>query len=434
MTADGPIAVVGIGNMGMSVLCALLSRGLSVVAVDRDEEKLAALRRGKSVVPEQGADAILATGLADGRLAFASDSGAASQWGPIFIAVQTPADGASCDYGPLRRVVAEIAQSARPGQLLIIGSTVFPGAIEREILPLLTHSRIELAYQPVFLRAGFGIDDYLHPGKTIVGVTDPRQPSPSIVEFFAAALIDASPTFVTFAESEWIKVVHNAFMSMKIAFANEIALLCESHGVDAARVIDLTLSESPRGRLLTRSHTKPGVPFSGPCLPKDAAILAGMVDASPRAAALEGGLCAGLARSNQAFRRLLIERFLELGTDPSRPLGIVGMSFRPGFNEMRHGLALDFLHAAREAGREVIAYDPAFEVITPEDYRLACRQDTELLGLYSVVRRSLEEVWQSAQGLLLNRELNEHERARIRSFPTPRVLDLYDNGLTRGGE
>lgn len=425
-TTIEPVAVIGLGNMGMSVLGALLSRGLSVVAVDRDGGKLDALRRGHSLVPEKGAKAIIRQSLADGRLTVDEGCANAAAWPVSFVAVQTPNDGRQCDYRALRAVLAVLAGRVNDGHLLIVGSTVFPGAIEREVLPILAGGQLDFVYQPVFLRAGFGIDDYLHPGKVILGVRDPEKPPEKLARLAERILTDVPPRFVSYAESEWIKVVHNAFMSMKIAFVNEIALLCAGHPVSPERIVALTLEESTHGRLLTRSHTQPGIPFSGPCLPKDAEVLRGMVEASPHAAALRQCICAALGPSNDGFRTLLVERWLAFARDPGRPLGIIGMSFRPGFNEMRHSLALDFVRAAQARGIEVLAYDPAFESATVEDYRLACRQDNELLTLWPLFR-PLEEVWQMSQGLLFNRRLDEGEQRRIARLPRPPAVDLYDN-------
>lgn len=422
-----PVAVVGLGNMGMSVVGALLDRGLRVVAVDRDEEKLNALKKGHTLVPEDRAEEVLQKGLQEGRLEVVHGCARAGEWPVIFIAVQTPSEGLQCNYNALRNVLHEVAENAQDGTLVIVGSTVFPGAIAKEVLPALGQRNFDLAYEPVFLRAGHGIDDFLRPGKVVAGVADPLHPPARLVKLLQTLIHDVAPRYVTYAESEWIKVVHNAFMSMKIAFANEVALLCEEYEVDAERVMDVTLDESKYGRLLTRSHTIPGVPFSGPCLPKDADVLRGLAKASKYAAALEPGLCCALRESNLAFRNRLVSQWLELASDRSRPLGIVGMAFRPGFNEMRHSLALDFLTAARSNQIDVVVYDPAFEDVSEEEYVLACRQD-EMLKSLRPLFRPLEEVW-SSQGLLLNRHLDPQERQRIQHLPVPGMIDLYRNNL-----
>ena len=423
-----PIAVVGLGNMGVSVLAAFLSRGLSVVAVDRDREKLDALAAGHSPVPERSVEEILARGFAEGRLTTATDCAQAGAWEATFVAVQTPAGDTECDYSALRAVLRELATHVAGGHLLMVGSTVLPGAIAGEIQPILKECDADLVYHPVFLRAGVGVEDYLRPGKTVLGVDDPANPPARLVALMDTILQDTAPRYVTYAESEWIKVVHNAFMSVKIAFVNEVALLCEGHSVDPTQVIDITLDETPFGRLLTRSHTQPGIPFSGPCLPKDAQLFAGLGQRSLYPELMDQGLTGALQRSNEGFRKILVDRWLALAGKSRGPLGVVGMSFRPGFNEMRFSLALDFVRAARARGLEVRAYDPAFEGISESDYRLACRQDAELLELYEIACCSLEDVW-STRGVFLNRTLDSSEHARIAHLPAPPVVDIYQNRL-----
>lgn len=420
-----PIAVIGLGNMGMSVLGALLDRGLRVVAVDLDPLKLEALADGRAVVPEHRAEEILKRAMAEGRLTLASDCSKARDWPVVFLAVQTPAVGNACDYTALRRVCRQLVDELADDSLVIVGSTVFPGSFANEVLPCWRGRAIDVVYQPVFLRAGYGIDDFLRPGKVVVGLARPDDPPSRLLEFLSRLRLAEIASLVRYEESEWIKLVHNAFMSLKIAFVNEIALLCEQYPVRADRVIELTLTETEHGRLLTRSHTTPGIPFSGPCLPKDSDVLRGMVEESRQAHRLREGVCAALAPSNRAFRDELIDRWLALAPSSDSVLGIVGMSFRPGFNEMRHGLALDFVRAARQGDRSLKVYDPAFENIGERDFVLACRQDEELLKLRPLFH-SLEEVWK-CDGVLLNRPLSESERARVQTLPRPRAIDLYGN-------
>jgi hypothetical protein len=96
---------------------------------------------------------------------------------------------------------------------------------------------------------------------------------------------------------------------------------------------------------------------------------------------------------------------------------------------MRHSLSLPFVRRAQGEGLKVLGYDPAFERIGPEDYRLACRGDQELETLYEMVRYPLEAVWEQSGVVLLNRKLSDTERQRVRHLPRPYVVDLYQNGL-----
>jgi len=428
------LAVVGLGNMGVSVLGACLEKGLSCVAVDIDEKKVAVLAKGHTVVPEQGAEEIFLKAVSDGRLKASTRLADVREADAIFVGVQTPAKETDCDYHVLKVVLQDLCKVCAPSQILIIGSTVFPGAIKRELLPIL-ESRPDLVfvYEPVFLRAGFGISDYQRPGKLVLGVADPSRPDPRLVDLIDR-VVEVPPRFVHFEEAEWIKMVHNAWMCTKISFANEIGALCREYGTNPEAVIDIAFSESRFGRLMTTSHMIPGPPYSGPCLPKDAVILGGMIAASRHFEWFDMGVTRALRTSNEKYRRDIVNRWLHLGLGSGMPLGIIGVAFRPEFNEIRDSLALDFLRAAEQANAKVIAYDPMFEGIDAARFELAARQDLYVSSLHPIVSHRLEEVWGSCGAVLLNRGLNEVERKRIGAVAggPSHVIDLYDNKLQTG--
>jgi nucleotide sugar dehydrogenase len=426
-TSKWDLAVVGIGNMGVSVLGAFVARGRRGLAVDIDAQKVFEMARGRSVVPEDGADRLFAKAVAEGRLAATTELGRVAEAACIFVAVQTPAHADHCDYSTIQQLLRDLATCAGPGQPIVVGSTVFPGGIRASLVPeLASRPDLPLVYEPVFLRAGFGIEDYLKPGKFLFGLADPTR-VPERVRSLFEAVVEAEPRYVTWEEAEWIKMVHNAWMAVKITFANEIDQLCRAFATDARQVLKIAFEENSRGRLMTLSHMMPGPPYSGPCLPKDAAVLGGLVaDHAPKWMGAES-ICRALQSSNERFIGALMDDWLTRGRESGKPLGIIGTSFRADFNEMRGSLALPFIRRAQHQGLAILGYDPAFAGIGREDYRLACRGDQELEGLYEVVRHPLEAVWRQAGVLLLNRRLSDTERRRVRDLPRPPVVDLYQN-------
>jgi UDPglucose 6-dehydrogenase len=428
MTAHWDLAVVGIGNMGVSVLGAFLAKGRRCLTVDIDRRKVDEMAAGRSVVPEAGASVLFPRALAEGRLEATTRLDRVAEATCVFIGVQTPAHGDQCDYSVLQRVLRDLADCARPGQVLVVGSTVFPGGIRGHLGPeLASRPDLELVYQPVFLRAGFGIEDYLKPGKFLFGLENPARVPEAITNLFGA-VVETQPRYVTWEEAEWIKMVHNAWMGVKICFANEVDQLCRAFGADTRQVLRIAFEENTRGRLMTLSHMMPGPPYSGPCLPKDAAVLGGLVaEHAPKWMQSEG-ICHALRTSNERFVESLVDEWLTRGRDSGKPLGIIGTSFRPDFNEMRFSLALPFIRRAQSEGLTVLGYDPAFEGLGLEEYLLACRGDKELEGLYETVRHPLETVWSRAGALLLNRRLSEAERRRVVGLARP-TIDLYQNDV-----
>ena len=425
------VAVIGLGNMGVSVLCAALDKGLSGIGIDTDFAKTSELAAGRTIVPERDADTILASALSEGRLEIGHRAADAASARLVFIGVQTPAKGRDCDYTVLKIVLSELAKTAPLGQVIVIGSTVFPGAMASEILPVLaSRPDLDLVYEPVFLRAGFGIRDYQQPGKLVAGVKDPARPNPVLQDLFAR-VVDDTPRYVQYGEAEWIKMVHNAWMCMKISFANEIGALCADWGTDGAAVLNIAFGEGPRGRLLTLSHMLPGAPYSGPCLPKDAQILGGLLEQSSNREWFQSGVCTALRTSNEPQRESLVTKWLAGARGSRRPLGVIGVAFRPEFNEVRSSLALDFFLAARATGRQVLAYDPAFEGISKPAYELAARQDQLVESLYESVVHPIETVWAESSAVVINRKLTPNELHRIALVGTQPacIVDLYDNNI-----
>jgi UDP-glucose 6-dehydrogenase len=141
------------------------------------------------------------------------------------------------------------------------------------------------------------------------------------------------------------------------------------------------------------------------------------------------GICHALRRSNERFVDALVEEWLRRGRESGKPLGIIGTSFRPDFNEMRFSLALPFIRRAQREGLAVLGYDPTFEGLDLEDYLLACRGDKALEGLYETIRYPLEMVWSRAGVVLLNRRLSSAELERVKGLACPYLVDLYQNEL-----
>src|SRR5215831_14279814 len=121
------LAVVGVGNMGVSVLGAFLSKGRRCLAIDIDVRKVEEMAHGSSVVPEHGADDLFAGAIRKGALEASTDVKRVAEASCVFIGVQTPAHGDHCDYSTLQAVLRHLATCAAPGQPIVIGSTVFPG-------------------------------------------------------------------------------------------------------------------------------------------------------------------------------------------------------------------------------------------------------------------------------------------------------------------
>jgi nucleotide sugar dehydrogenase len=424
------VVLVGAGNMGISWAGAALLNGHEVSIVDNDEGKLTAFRDGKLTQGEED----LWKCIDRGSVQLYSDFSDAPYADIVFIAVQTPskheAEWYSCDFGPLTRLLDSLAPKLQEGQIVLLGSTVFPGAIDEHILPRLKDAPITLAYQPVFLRAGNGVTDYLHPAKTVVGVVDPENPPQKLHQFLKSTTWNSAPiNYCTYKQAEFVKLMHNTFMCVKINFANEIGDMCARYGVDAERAIELTFNESPEGRLLTRSHMMPGPPFSGTCLPKDSAILTGILE-SQKLICKCPMLGAAYSNNDDRIHAIIYSLF------PARSVGIIGMAYRPGYNDVRDSLAVKFADIANSLNSdtsrfEIHFWDPVFSAMSEQAYMLAARRDLKVEALWPQVVPTLGDLIARSDALIVNCKLDDAGRKLLAIHQELKIVDLYGNGIRK---
>ena len=325
--------IVGAGNMGIAVAGALLRRKNKINVIDRDEFKLRALQTG-SWTPE--ADEIWGKASYDVFTSIIESSKHPSDW--YLICVQTPVDNGVCNYTVLNSVLRECQSSNINPNKIVILSTIFPNNdVDNHLFGV---------YHPVFLKAGKGTEDYLHPTKVVLGGDQ------DLCNRFAIAAGLSNARICTIGEAEWIKLIHNSFMCVKMTFANEFG---RAIGANAHKVLSLSLEGDDR--LFSMSHMKPGPPFDGPCMHKDSTVLKNMSE--------PGGLLEAAFYSNENH---IDKIYREWATGKSP--GIVGLSFRPGYDEMRESNALRFMLACPQS----IGWDPVISKYTDDDFERMSKQ------------------------------------------------------------
>ena len=436
------VGLIGAGNMGISWAGAVLLAGHELTVVDKDSKKVEGWDDGSLFVGEGD----IWEGIDSGH-AFVSDSlTALSDVEIIFIAVQTPeiispkTGYPECDFTALTKLLKELLPLLSKGQMVILGSTVFPGTIDKVIKPLWGECEATFVYQPVFLRVGCGVMDFLHPSKIVIGLEEAyRSPylNPNcssmdpkwrkLVKFVESTTWnDAKPAYCSYEEAEFIKLMHNTFMCVKINFANEFGMLCDRFDVDSDAVTHITFDESSQGRLLTLSHMRAGPPFSGTCLPKDSAILQGILAETGLM-----GYCQMLANTNHINYDRIRKAYLYLTeSDDVHTVGVIGMGFRPGYPDARHSLAVEFRKIAIGDETGTKFWDPAFDLddITLD---LVGRGDDDVEELFHNMAPSLDVLMETVDAVVVNMPLNEDDLDTVQMHTGPGMpyIDFYKNGL-----
>ncbi|GAB2970915.1 UDP-glucose dehydrogenase family protein [Nocardioides montaniterrae] len=356
------ISVIGTGYLGATHAACLAELGFDVVAIDNDEAKIASLARGELPFTEPGLPELLASGIASGRLRFATSLDEAADCDVHFICVGTPqsATGRSADLTAVFTVTRRLARVVRRDSLLVGKSTVPVGtaAALRDMVAETVAGgvRLDVAWNPEFLREGYAVQDTLHPDRLVLGVADGGEGAVALLrKVYAAALADGTPLHVTdLATAELAKVAANSFLATKISFINAIAEVSDRSGADVVALADILGDDTRIGRRFLDA----GVGFGGGCLPKDIRAFAARADelGARGIGRLLGEVDDINARARSRVAELVVD---ECGGDVrGLRIGVLGAAFKPGSDDVRDSPALAVAAALKAAGAEVRVYDP----------------------------------------------------------------------------
>src|ERR1700684_4092978 len=269
------IAMIGTGYVGLVSGACFADFGHQVTCVDKDGDKIASLRRGEIPIFEPGLDALVASNGKAGRLDFATDLKApVAEADAVFIAVGTPSrrgDG-HADLTYVYAAAREIAASLTGFTVVVTKSTVPVGTgdeVEHIIRETRPDADVAVVSNPEFLREGAAIQDFKHPDRIVVGLSDERA-KPVMASVYRPLYLNQAPILYTGRRTaELTKYAANAFLATKITFINEIADLCEKVGADVQQVArGIGLDNRIGAKFL---HAGPG--YGGSCFPKDTMAL-----------------------------------------------------------------------------------------------------------------------------------------------------------------
>ncbi|MFL5779411.1 MAG: UDP-glucose dehydrogenase family protein [Chloroflexota bacterium] len=348
------LLVVGAGYVGLTTAVGLARLGHRVAVHDVDEARVAQLASGQAPIFEPGLEDALRDGLHAGRLSFTADPTPPPGIVAAIVCVPTPVvDDGVLDGSLVEAVVARLLESLGPDTTIAIRSTLPLHGPDRLIEVTAGRSRPPVIVNPEFMREGRAMADFAAPSRIAVGYLRPtdRSAAEAFVEVYAS--LDA-PVVVADAKSVVLtKLASNVFLGMKIAFADELARLCDAIGADVAVVAD-GLGLDPR---IGRSFLDSGPGFGGSCLPEQAAAIA--VETASRD--VVAPLLSAVAVSNRAHQDEVvgsIARLLPNGLAGAR-VALLGLAFKAQTDDVRHSPALVIARALRARGADVVGFDPA---------------------------------------------------------------------------
>ncbi|MDQ3128603.1 MAG: nucleotide sugar dehydrogenase [Chloroflexota bacterium] len=357
MTTDQRVAIIGLGYVGLPLAVSFVEAGLTVEGIDAYEPRVAELNAGRSPIddiPDQRLQRALDSGLT------VVDPGAADLAAAdvVFVCVPTPITRSKDpDLGPVLNAAGLIRQRLRPGQLIVLQSTTFPGTTNGPFRAALEQSGFvagrdfDLAFAPERVNPG----DPASASKGVprlVGATTPAATSR------ASALLRHINDDVREVSSpdaaELAKLLENVFRNVNIALVNQLALLCERMGIDVWEVIDAAATK-PFGFM----RFTPGPGVGGHCIPVDPYYLAWRArefDFVDRFVELAGDI-------NYAMPRHVVDLVAEALNERGVALrgaqvGIIGVAFKPDVRDARNSPAAEIVAGLRQRGATVAYHDP----------------------------------------------------------------------------
>jgi UDPglucose 6-dehydrogenase len=349
-TTTHTIAVIGAGYVGLPTAATLGHFGHRVVLAEREAGRLAALRSGRMPIVEAGLDELVAGSVAAGRLTF-TDSATEAVKGAefVFLCVPTPqgADG-SADLSYVEAAAKEVGPHLEPGAIVVNKSTVPVGSATM-VEQVIGRPDIRVVSNPEFLREGTAVKDSLHPDRLVVGADDAHAAS----RVGALFSLTGAPMIVTDATtSETIKYASNAFLAIKLSFANALAGLCEEVGADVRDVM-LGLGYDKR---IGFEFLRPGPGWGGSCLPKDTRALLHIAGE----AGYDFSLLAGAIASNDEQLARMVAKVEAAcgGSVDGATVGVWGLTFKANTDDRRDSPSLQICHRLTGLGARVQAFDP----------------------------------------------------------------------------
>jgi len=417
------VSVFGLGYVGCVTAACLARAGHEIVGVDVNREKVEMINAAASPVVEPGLAELLAEVVGARRLrATTSTQEAVASSALSLICVGTPGRvNGQLDLRAIERVgmaIGEALTARGEPHTVVLRSTVLPGVTEGVLVPAILSGagpayrpRLRVAVNPEFMREGSSLRDFSTPPLTLVGCDDPE--TVGLLRSLYAG-VDAPFVHAAVRTAEMVKYVANAFHALKVCFANEIGDLCAALGADAQEVMRIFLMD--RKLNVSEAYLRPGFAFGGSCLPKDLRALL----YAARTADMSPPVLSSILPSNETQIRRGLDAVLETR---KRRVGVVGLSFKPGTDDLRESPMVTLVEALIGKGCDVRILDPnvSFARLVGANRRYI---DEEIPHIASLMCEDVQRLLDHAEVLVIGSASREATLALAAIRPDHIVVDL----------
>ena len=412
------VSVFGVGYVGCVTAACLAREGHQVIGVDVDSFKVKSINEGRSPFFEPGLEELIREMVSSGRLRATVDHTHAvhnSDVALICVGTPTNSDGSTrLDY--LKHVLTSIAKALRELDryyVVALRSTVLPTALEEQLIPLLEQNSrrsvgkdIGFVYNPEFLREGVALKDFQDAPWTIIGSTVARAGDlvACLYQKLSAPIVRTDPK-----TAAMVKYFSNAFHALKVVFGNEVGTFCRELGIDGAEMMQIFCQDSKLN--ISAKYLKPGFAFGGSCLPKD--IKAILSEVGKRG--LELPLLESILPSNEAHLKNCIRMVADTAR---RRIGLVGLSFKEGTDDLRESPAVELAERLIGKGFDVRVYEPTMAPGKLHGTNLSFIEQS-IPHIWKLLVRRLDELMLHAEVIVVMQTLSREED--LKCFKTMRA-------------
>ncbi len=372
------VTVVGLGFVGLTTALGFAEYGHKVYGIEIDKERMATIRSGKLPFLEPSMDEALTRHLGKDFIPTTDWETAVADSECVYYCVGTPyGEDGQADLTFLYSAIEQTLNAIHDDKfrVLVTKSTIPPSTTEKRIIPFLTERGVKVPEQlgvannPEFLREGHCWEDFTHADRIVLGVSDGR--SEEILRKLYAK--ETAPVCcVSLNTGEFIKYLSNTSLACLISYANEMSMAADAiGGIDVANAFRILHMDKRWQTGSIRSYFYPGCGYGGYCLPKDTnAFYARAKDHG-----FDGQILKQVIRLNDEMPEVTAKRIIRaVGEDKKTCIGVLGLSFNPGSDDVRDTPSAKIIQALNKAGyRNIVAYDPVAIKEFQKHYSLECR-------------------------------------------------------------